>query len=480
MSEAEPKSIPPDQMAPSLVIWGDEDQTGVHYSELTPDPSASIDLKTWSRLYYQLTHIYDYGTTLVRAKTDQGNLLITLPFDFDYHNEPSSIYFIAQQDEHFTDESGAIYGKRRTSFELDILRPGYLAIREQYYGEPDHTAPDPAYGSLDTAISFDSGQHIDKDNNSIFRRESVHLMTPEQAKAFEQTLSSAIADYDIPATEGWPDLEEIRDLGYIEQIKIAQEFYPHLGAEMQLMRPGMASFSKRIYIDFKSLFDEPEQALLTEAKWGVGTGNYGHIILIDHPYKYEMISHRLDAAVTEASSSILVQLDNHPEEVSWILQQWDKSELPDGFIPRAHEPHNVQPITLQQIVDKNVPKEILDAVEYDVRVGLFSMADVLQADFDKFIKLAADDPTKVREEFSTVDVRQVLRYFETKEKRYKNLLLDATQALADRFEKHPPLQSIDLVEDLHDTVEGTIDVAVDPWGGRDKNMLYLELMKAFG
>lgn len=469
--EREPKKQRPDEYAPPIAWEGSSHVLNVHHSDLQPDPQATIDLRTWTRLYYQATHVdSSQSWALVKADTTAGPIVIQLPYDYDYDNDPDSIPWSVASDENIMDEDGSIVAKRWTNIEFDSLRPGFAIVREQYYGEPDHRVPAPVYGPEDQAIEVNSGTHYNPDNSTLRYRETTHHLTQQQALDLEGVLGSASwvpddSEFMVRLAKGMTLEEALTEEGL--------PGYDHIFDEMDLMSPAMRALTQRVYIDGKPLFTKPEEALLTKAHWGLDYRSAGLVINTEHGHKLmcmispDCLAYRgnLQERLTNESG---IKYDR--TQSLWAVETWFDSEITSD--PDDRDPHEVHLATLKEVLD-GAPKEVIDAVDYDTRYSLFLQNNVVQATYEILEKtLQTDDLYGLATSFYRNDFNksadEIIKEFKAREVRYASQLAQAIEALPESFEQNPPKDTPTPLE-----VTGCeTHVCKDVWGGLDPEKFY--------
>jgi hypothetical protein len=342
--------IPQDELAPNLaMIWEHEEFEPQHYSTLTPDPEATVDMRLWAKLFAQMKAFDQWGEISAYGQLPDQDIVIGFPGDGVWVGDGPDVWMRASFNQFTTDED-QIVGRRGFTLEFDLTRPGYVRAFEGVVSHAEHLKPHDLLAESELKEPAQEGLYMAKNGSSVGYRFAEYAVSQSTAEKLSELLAQAnLAEENV--------LEDRWKTG------------------LKLMDPSVGEAVHRHYILRKSLVRSPEEAFKpTEWKWGympsqIGLADTNIGIYADHWDKLETFAppggYPCDGTII---FEFLETVDKTKGE--WIKATWDKEQLPDNFEPMFDDPTSLETVSPAEVI-AYMPAEIKEKISTWAQESLF-------------------------------------------------------------------------------------------------------------
>ena len=342
--------IPQEELAPNLaMIWEHKEFEPQHYSTLTPDPEATVDMRTWAKLFAQMKAFDQWGEMSAYGQLPDQDIVIEFPGYGVWVGDGADVWIRLSFNQFATDEQHVV-GRRGFSLEFDLTRPGYVKAFEGIVSNAEQLKPHDLLTESELKKPAQEGLYMAKDGSSVGYRFAEYAVSQATAEKISELLTQAnLADENVLENR-WK-------------------------AGLDLMEPSVREAVHRHYVLHKSLARSPEEAFKpTDWDWGtmptqVGRADTNVGIYADHWDKLETLatpgSYPSDGTIT---FDFLDTVDKTKGE--WVKATWDKEQFPDNFNPMFEDPTDLETVSPAEVI-AYVPDEIKEIIAAWAQESLF-------------------------------------------------------------------------------------------------------------
>jgi hypothetical protein len=365
--------IPQDELAPHLaMIWKHEEFEPQHYSALTPDPEATIDMRTWAKLFSQMRAFDRWEEIESYGQLPDQDIIVTLPCYGVWVGDGADVWVRLSFRQFVTDGPHSV-GSQSFTLEFDMTRPGYVRAYEGVITHPEHTKPHELLANSELEKPADEGLYLAKDGSSVGYRFAEYVVSQATAEKISELLSQANLSDETVVGDHWK-------------------------AGLDHLDPPVREALHRHYTLGKSLVRSPEVDFKpTDWDWDYMPSQIGHThtnvgIYADHWDRLETFAppggYPCDG---EAIFELLETLDRTKGE--WIKATWNKEELPDNFDPMFDDPTALETVSPAEVI-AYVPDKIKKKISTWAQESLFwrrNWIDLTIASIDSVIDITEEE-----------------------------------------------------------------------------------------
>lgn len=366
--------LAPDEVAPNLsLIWKPESAVHEHYSAITPDPEAQIDMRTWAKMFAKIQDLDQcdgYAYAVLAGEEIVAEFPVNGSFNPHTGKACTSIYVSFNE---FMSEGTEIIGRRGFSFEFDLIRPGYVTVSEGVIAPTDKITQHDRLIGLPEIEQVDEGVYMTSEGKGVGYRFGSYVMN--------QPLAEKICDLLLNAD---PSEEDV----------LGQRFQNGL----KLMEPNVREAVHRTHVLHKKLNRSPEEAFKEPEWWWdelpAQFARYPNLgIITDFQDRLESIAP--PGGSPSDSEKVHQFIEEHSSENrgKWIKATWDKEQLPDDFDALFTEPTRVEAISPSELI-ATLPDEIKEKLAAWAQVSLFwrrNWVDLTMRGIDSVIDMTEEE-----------------------------------------------------------------------------------------
>lgn len=331
--DVSPPQFPPEETAPVLdPYFSTNPRPPFHVSELTPDPEATVDLKTWAKLYYQMEHLTLWDETPALATTPDTSISVDFPIAGVWVGTEGLTWLTLSVGSDLKDEKGEVEGRLSTNVTFDLKKPGVVTATDTIICMPEAVPTGTRFApEVDPSIEVD-GLYMADDASGVAFRGIKYIIGESGAKEI------------ITFLRGASPMED------------EEAFQKRFDDSLAAMKPSVREACYRYYVLRKNLVRNPEEAFEESWDWGRTPTQYSGDHEALHAWLPDELVIYAPPGVRASDSSKAREFFEDNGGGNWTRTSWDKNVLPDNFEPLFDAPTNLVALSLEEVL-ADVPPE---------------------------------------------------------------------------------------------------------------------------